>query len=143
MNDGHGGPRTAMGEPTGTTSVTSAARPATPTDHLANERTFLAWVRTSITIMAFGFVVAKFGLLLRELSGTSGTGASTPISEATGVLLVLAGAALLLLAFVRFRTTRDDLDAGRYRVRAGLEWALTLTMAAIGVGLAVYLVGTG
>ncbi len=117
---------------------------ATPTDHFANERTFLAWVRTSITIMAFGFVVAKFGLLLRELSGSStGTAASAPVSEATGVLLVLAGAALMLLAFVRFRATREDLDAGRYRVRAGLEWALTITMVAIAIGLAVYLVSTG
>jgi putative membrane protein len=117
---------------------------ATPTDHLANERTFLAWVRTSITIMAFGFVVAKFGLLLRELSAnSSGSVVSAPVSEATGVLLVLAGAALLILAFARFRATREDLDAGRYRDRAGLEWALTLTMVAISVGLAAYLVSTG
>ena len=33
-------------------------------DHLANERTFLAWIRTSIGIMAFGFVVVKFSLFL-------------------------------------------------------------------------------
>jgi putative membrane protein len=125
-------------------SSTGNASHATPTDHLANERTFLAWVRTSITIMAFGFVVAKFGLLLRELSaGSSGTVVSAPVSEATGVLLVLAGAALLVLAFARFRATREDLDAGRYRVRAGLEWALTLTMVAISIGLAAYLVSTG
>lgn len=126
------------------TSPTGMAHRGTPTDYFANERTFLAWVRTSITIMALGFVVAKFGLLLRELSGsTSGTLVSAPISEATGVLLVLAGAALLLLAFARFRATREDLDAGRYNVREGLEWALTLTMVAIGIGLAAYLVSTG
>lgn len=35
--------------------------------HLANERTFLLWIRTSIGIMAFGFVVEKFGLFLRQL----------------------------------------------------------------------------
>lgn len=34
-------------------------------DHMANERTFLAWIRTSIGIMAFGFVVEKFALKLR------------------------------------------------------------------------------
>src|SRR2546429_7603792 len=37
------------------------------TDHLANERTFLAWIRTGLSIIAFGFVVERFGLLLREL----------------------------------------------------------------------------
>ncbi len=118
--------------------------PGSPTDHLANERTYLAWVRTSITIMALGFVVARFGLLVRELSGSSAGGpVSAPISEATGVLLVLAGTALLLLAFTRFRATREDLVEGRYRARAGLEWALTLTMVSIAIGLAVYLVTTG
>jgi len=35
--------------------------------HMANERTFLAWIRTSIAIMAFGFVVEKFGLFLRQV----------------------------------------------------------------------------
>ena len=38
------------------------------TDHLANERTFLAWIRTSIGIMAFGFVVQKFALFMRQVS---------------------------------------------------------------------------
>ena len=37
-------------------------------DHMANERTFLAWVRTSIAIMAFGFVVEKFALFIREIT---------------------------------------------------------------------------
>ena len=38
------------------------------TDHLANERTFLAWMRTSIGIMAFGFVVVKFSLFIKQIS---------------------------------------------------------------------------
>lgn len=133
-----------MSVPADSEESTGTVRPATPTDHLANERTFLAWVRTSITIMAFGFVVAKFGLLLRELSGgPSGGTVSAPISEATGVFLVAAGAGLLLLAFARFRASRDDLDRGQYRVREGLEWGLTIVMVAVGVGLAAYLVSTG
>ena len=119
------------------------AMPAHPTDHLANERTFLAWVRTAVTIMAFGFVVARFGLLLRELSGVSGGGSPTPISQATGVLLVLAGSALLVVAFVRFLATRTDLERDQFRSRAGLEWALTILMVLVGGGLAIYLLATG
>jgi putative membrane protein len=41
-------------------------------DHLANERTFLAWIRTSISIIVFGFVVAKFGITLREFLRVQG-----------------------------------------------------------------------
>lgn len=118
--------------------------PAAPTDHLANERTFLAWVRTAVTIMAFGFVVARFGLLLRELSGTPGSSAgSAPLSEATGVLLVLAGAAVLIVAFLQFLRTRNDLETGNYQVRVPLEWALTILIVIVGAVLAVYLVATG
>ena len=36
--------------------------------HMANERTFLAWMRTSIGIMAFGFVVVKFALFMKQMS---------------------------------------------------------------------------
>jgi putative membrane protein len=38
------------------------------TDHLANERTFLAWIRASISIIVFGFVVVKFGITSRVLT---------------------------------------------------------------------------
>ncbi len=118
--------------------------PGSPTDHLANERTYLAWVRTAITIMAFGFVVARFGLFLKEIAGPSGASVVPgPVSEVSGVLLVLAGSVLLVLAFARFHATRIDLEAGRYRIHSGLEWGLTALMVAIGVGLAIYLVLSG
>lgn len=118
--------------------------PPNPTDYLANERTFLAWVRTAVTIMAFGFVVARFGLLLRELSGSpSGSAATAPISEATGVLLVLSGSAVLALAFLRFLRSRTDLESDRFESRVGLEWALTVLLVAVGAGVALYLLVTG
>ena len=118
--------------------------PSNPTDYLANERTFLAWVRTAVTIMAFGFVVARFGLLLRELSGSStGSTPTAPISEATGVLLVLAGSVILALAFARFLRSRNDLQSNRFESRVGLEWALTLLLVAVGAGVALYLLLTG
>jgi putative membrane protein len=114
--------------------------PGAPTDHLANERTFLAWVRTAITIMALGFVVARFVLFLKETGGTAG-GPSTTVSVAIGVLLVLAGTAVLLASQFRFRRVRADLLAGRFEARDDLEWILTAILVVVGVALAVYLVG--
>ncbi|EQD44013.1 membrane protein containing DUF202 [mine drainage metagenome] len=111
------------------------------TDFLANERTFLAWVRTAVTIMAFGFVVARFGLLLKELSGGSGADVSAPASEAVGVLLVLSGTAILGISFLQFQRNRDDLAAGRYAPGRTLEAVLTALLIAVGIGLAVYLSG--
>lgn len=113
-----------------------------PTDQLANERTFLAWVRTAITIMGLGFVVARFGLFLRELAGAGTPATSSTLSEGVGIFLVLAGALLMGLAFSRFSHTRRDLETGRYAPDERLELLLTLVMMAVGVGLSVYLIGS-
>ena len=67
-------------------------------DHLANERTFLAWTRTAITVMALGFVVAKFGILLREIGGTGVQPLTVRAGAVVGILLVLSGILLLALA---------------------------------------------
>src|SRR5438270_9604724 len=80
-------------------------------DHLANVRTFLAWVRTAITIMAFGFVVAKFGLLLRELPGSHIHPAELRLATIIGSFLVLLGAVFLVLATVDFLTVKRQIEA--------------------------------
>src|SRR2546429_9181019 len=79
-----------------------ADEPANPTatrDHLANERTLLAWVRTSIAIMALGFVVARFGLLIRELGPHAPQYFSGSTSSIFGYALVVCGAWLVILAY--------------------------------------------
>ena len=114
--------------------------PGAPTDHLANERTFLAWVRTAITIMAFGFVVARFGLFLKETSGTSNA-LTSPVSQGIGVFLVVAGTVILVVSQLRFRVVRSELLEGRFTARDDVEWTLTILLVIVGVALAVYLLG--
>jgi len=86
------------------------------TDHAANERTYLAWVRTGIAVVAFGFVIEKFNLFLLATAGTApGAEALRPhlakishgISRYEGIVFILGGVGLMLLATARFvRTTR-------------------------------------
>ena len=115
--------------------------PTSATDYLANERTFLAWVRTGITVIALGFVVARFNLLIRELSG-SGSALESPYASTLGILLVLTGAALVLLAQGRYIHVRASLERGEYKASDGLMWVVTGAMVAVGVALAVYLAAT-
>ena len=64
-----------------------------PRVYMAAERTFLAWIRTSLALMAFGFVIARFGLFLRELEATNAGAAAVPtaFSLPIGVAFVLIG----------------------------------------------------
>lgn len=112
------------------------------TEYLANERTFLAWVRTSIAVMSLGFVVAKFGLWLRELGirfnpsmQTHSTGASVPI----GVAMMAFGAALSLLAARRFHQVNVAIRAGAIDVDRGLVRLLTAVLVLLALIMIAYI----
>ena len=79
------------------------------TDHMANERTYLAWVRTGITIMALGFVVAKFGIIIRELVPNA-PATSYHLSSAIGIALVIAGGFMQVLALRSFLRNRASIE---------------------------------
>ncbi len=111
------------------------------TDHLANERTFLAWIRTGLAIIAFGFVVERFGLLLRELGLKVN---ERPIvtghySTIIGITLTLMGVVVLIVALYNFLQARRSIDEERFHPHAGFAILLTVITCLIGVILAVYL----
>ena len=111
--------------------------------HMANERTFLAWIRTSVSIMAFGFVVEKFSLFVKQLAyylGKEGTPPPSGYSAVFGVILVGLGAAIGVLAFFRYKTVETQIDEDTYVPSKVLSVLLTLSLLAIGVFLVLYLV---
>src|SRR5947208_8368126 len=98
------------------------------TDHLANERTFLAWIRTGLSIIAFGFVVERFGLLLRELGLKAN---ERPIvtghySTVIGITLTLMGVVVLIVALFNFLRARRSIDEERFHPHASLAIFLTV-----------------
>jgi putative membrane protein len=113
--------------------------------HMANERTFLAWIRTSIAIMAFGFVVEKFSLFVKQLGYYLGEKTLPPApgySSKIGILLVVLGVLMGVLAFVRYKNVEKQIDADTYRPSPILSVLLFLSVLAIGVFLILYLVHT-
>src|SRR5438067_4452989 len=83
-------------------------------EHAANERTFLAWVRTSIAIIAFGFLVERFDRLLRFSAVP--VKPDSPIMRAdfghvAGLVLIVLGVAMIPVAAVRFAPTAKEIDA--------------------------------
>lgn len=115
-----------------------------PGDHLANERTFLAWVRTSIGLMASGFAVAKFTLFVKQITYSVRKEAmpSPGYSSILGILLVGIGALLGLLAFLRYRRLEKQLENATYSSSRSLTVFLTLFILLIGVLLILYLMSS-
>lgn len=114
-------------------------------DHAANERTFLAWLRTGVAIIAFGFVVEKFNLFLATLAL-----AAVPASDAEwimrrqfstrgaftvyeGAILMLLGVAVIGVAALRFVRIARRIETAERRPAPGIapEMALSLALTAL------------
>jgi len=113
-------------------------------DHLANERTFLAWVRTGIAVMAFGFVIERFGLLVRELGLKVGLSPNNSIlsSKGLGIVVTLLGMTMLIAALFHFVQVRRTIDEEHYHPSLLFPIILTCLASLIGLLLAIYLIIT-
>jgi|SRR5580704_155198 putative membrane protein len=120
---------------------TSPGKIGKASDHLANERTFLAWIRTSISIIVFGFVVARFGITFREfLRLRGGAEHESGMSLAIGVGFMVMGILIALGSSVRYHATMRQLDADRFKPAGAMVTILAVVAALFGVILAVYLI---
>ena len=112
-------------------------------DHLANERTFLAWVRTSISVIVFGFVVAKFGITLRQFFRFENLDAhESGISLALGVSFMVVGILLAILAVWRYQSTRLQIDSATFRPANKTVYVVGVITALLGAMLIYYLLTT-
>jgi putative membrane protein len=110
------------------------------TDHAANERTYLAWVRTGIAVIAFGFVIEKFNLFLLSMAAV-GLGSETHHSQLAalngsigrydGLALILGGVGLVILATVRFMRITRLLDDAQSHSASSVRTELILSGALV------------
>jgi putative membrane protein len=102
------------------------------TEYLANERTFLAWIRTSVAVVSLGFVLARFSVWLQELTmhrqpqmQAHRAGISLPI----GVAMMILGGLLSVLAAWRYHVVNRDIEHGKVSADRGLVILVTAMVA--------------
>lgn len=121
-------------------------------DHLANERTFLAWIRTSIGIMAFGFVVEKFAIFIKQIGYFLAAQGLPQVSNLShqkvgyspifGIILVGLGALIGLLSFIKYLKIERQIEEESYFYSRKLAVSITVLIVLVGVFLVVYLLET-
>jgi putative membrane protein len=116
------------------------------TEYLANERTFLAWIRTCIAVISLGFVIARFGVWLREFASRLDPKSevhSTGFSLVAGVVMMALGCLLSILAAWRYRAINLAISRGEYKVDSALVLLVSGSVAFLGATMIAYLVMTG
>jgi len=111
------------------------------TEYLANERTFLAWIRTSVAVVSLGFVLARFSVWLREFAiqrepqfPVHRAGISLPI----GVGMMIFGGLLSVLAAWRYHVVNRDIQRGKVTADRGLVVLVTVMVALLSVAMIVF-----
>jgi inner membrane protein YidH len=118
-------------------------------DHSANERTFLAWVRTAIAVMAFGFLVERFDLFLALMAHAAHSRTpqvpAPPLGHLAGLFLIAAGVAMIVISAARFVLISRMIDSDNEHTHMGSRFdiALATMLTLLGIALFIYVSHAG
>jgi len=108
-------------------------------EHLANERTFLAWVRTNVALISLGFLLARLSPSL-SAAGVANAGRIAAKTVSLGIGLVIFGALVTLLAAWRYDSVNRQIEAGRVKTDRALVWFIALAIVLLSAGAVAYMV---
>ena len=106
-------------------------------EHQANERTFLAWLRTSIALIGFGLTISRFGLFLHELQTNltqqNNVTHSFITSQTIGISLVIVGIIIIILAVWRYNQVFQQIEQANYQPNRLMVWITAAIVIILGL----------
>lgn len=112
-------------------------------EYQSNERTLLAWIRTGMGIMVFGFVAVKFSLFIKQLPAKYLPDTTVPSSNFSiylGIGLLVAGALTIILSYIRYMHTVKLLKQGKFQYSTRLLTFIAMALFFMSIALIAYLV---
>jgi putative membrane protein len=106
--------------------------PASMRDHLANERTLLAWIRTAVTFIGLGLLIDRLATEDQR----------TGLAAWAGIAMVAFGAVVALAGAYSYLVARRELDSGTYRPTVRLHLAIVAAVVVGGFALAAFLIAS-
>jgi len=113
-------------------------------EYLANERTFLAWIRTSLTILSFGFVVAKFAVWIRQLVSPRSTETHYHGGSGLwiGLALIVLGSILSVMAAWRYHVVNSNIERGEIKPERALIVLVTVLVVLVACAMVLFVMLT-
>lgn len=117
--------------------------------YLANQRTFLSWVRTSIALIGLGFAIERFSLFLQQFrliadpdtvdNATSAT--AHEYSALVGIGMIVVGIGLIIYALKNYLDSNKTIASGRYMPKNAIVYTASATIMGLGIIMIIFLIG--
>ncbi len=116
--------------------------------YLANQRTFLSWVRTSIALIGLGFAIERFSIFLQQFRLIAGTDAIGNTSSATaheysaliGIGMIIVGTSFIVYSLKNYLDTNKTIASGRYMPKNAIVYTTSATIIGLGIIMVIFLI---
>lgn len=117
--------------------------------YLANQRTFLSWVRTSIALIGLGFAIERFSIFLQQFRliadpDTAGNVASSTVDEYSalvGIGMIVVGTGLVVYALKNYLESNKTIASGKYMPKNAIVYTASAAIIGLGIIMIIFLVG--
>jgi putative membrane protein len=116
--------------------------------YLANQRTFLSWVRTSIALIGLGFAIERFSLFLQQFrlianpdtTGNAASATAHDYSALVGIGMIIVGTGLIVYALKNYLESNKTIASGKYMPKNAIIYTASATIIGLGIIMIIFLI---